>query len=164
MPPRHHLAALITATVILGAVPALAADPVPAKPVCAPAVSMALTAWDTSMAAAEKFGEKAANLAREKGREYLLPLLGVENGSKTADPDAEEATGNVGREVEASRKDPARREALCVAVTQAANDAKAKVGSGIDALKGALERFRPAQPASPQPVPDGANKGGLIKT
>ncbi|SMH33424.1 hypothetical protein [Azospirillum agricola] len=132
---------------------------------CSPTVSAALETWDLGMAAAERFGEKAVALAREKGREYLLPLLGIDPKTppSSAHPDAERTTDDVARAVEASRNDPKRRAELCVAVTRAMNEARDTAantaGAGLDALRRAVEGLRstlPAAPAAPAPAPDGA--------
>jgi len=159
MPPAARLSivcAAAAAVVVLAAAPVRAADPSPA---CAPSVALALNTWDSGVAAAEKLGSRAADMARQKGRDLLLPLLGIDPKTVTAQP-GDDTAADLGREVEASRNDPARREALCVALTDAMNAARDKVGAGLDALKGALERFGPAQPQ--QPVP--AGKEPLIKT
>lgn len=142
--------------------------PAPAE-TCSPTVSAALGAWDRGMAAAAWFGDTALATAREKGREYLLPLLGID--PKTApdakQPDAGRTTEDVAREVEASRDDPERRAALCAAITGAANEARNAArdtaGAGWDALKRAVEGLRaPSPPAAPAAPP--AEPGGLIKT
>ncbi|WP_148219697.1 hypothetical protein [Azospirillum sp. B510] len=136
---------------------------------CSPTVSAALSAWDTGLAAAERFGDKAVALAREKGRDYLLPLLGID--PKTVQPDAKggATTDDVGRALEASRDDPRRRAALCAAITRAADEAKSSAGAGLDALKRALDGWQltppslapnPAPPAPPAP----AKPDGLIRT
>ncbi len=143
------------------------AAPAPA-PVCNPTVSAALETWDLGMAAAERFGEKAAALAREKGRDYLLPLLGID--PKTAPPadpalgpNPDRTTDAVARAIEDSRNDPKRRAELCVAITSAVNEARdtarSTAGAGLDALRRAIDGLRaPATPA-PAPAPD-----GMIKT
>lgn len=167
-----------------GPLPALAqgATPAPSMPpgACSPTVSAVLDTWDAGMATAEKFGERATALAREKGREYLLPLLGIDPGSVKPAPGTGDSADSVAREVEASRKDPARRAALCAAVTQAMNEAKAQAGAGLDALKRAVEGLHlpdfpsaappapapaPAPPAAPKPAdPTPTQSQGLIKT
>lgn len=149
---QHLPAVILSLALSAAALPASAAEP---QPVCAPTVSAALTLWDGSMAAAEKLGGRAVALAREKGRELILPLLGVDPKS-VAEPGAAD---DVAREVEASRADPERRAALCAAITRAVEEAKDKAGAGLDALRRAVEGLRPAQPAQPEPA-----KGNLIKT
>ncbi|MBY6261799.1 hypothetical protein EI613_07660 [Azospirillum sp. 412522] len=134
---------------------------------CSPTVSAALSAWDTGLAAAERFGDKAAAVAREKGRDYLLPLLGID--PKTVPPDAKGGTtDDVGRALEDSRDDPRRRAALCAAITGAADEAKSSAGAGLDALKRALDSWQltpPAAPApSPAPAPEPPKQDGLIRT
>lgn len=159
-------AATVAATLALSpmAVQAQGAPADPA-PVCSPTVSAALETWDLGMAAAERFGDKAVALAREKGREYLLPLLGIEpKTAAPADPNADRTTDDVAREVEASRNDPKRRAELCVAITHAMNEAretaKSTAGAGLDALRRALDGLRaPATPPAPgTPAPDGTIK------
>lgn len=155
-------AAIALFCVLSGPLPALAQAPVPTPGACSPTVSAVLDTWDAGMATAEKFGERATALAREKGREYLLPLLGIDPGSVKPAPGAGDSTDSVAREVEASRKDPARRAALCAAVTQAMNEAKDKAGAGLDALKRAVEGlhlpdFPTAPPTAPAPAPKPAD-------
>lgn len=157
MPSAARLSAFVVAAVLLAAPPVHAADPLPA---CAPSVALALNTWDAGVAAAEKLGSRAADVARQKGRDLLLPLLGIDPKTVPAQP-GDDTAADLGREVEASRNDPARREALCVALTDAMNAARDKVGAGLDALKGALERFGPTLPQ--QPAAPGA-KEPLIKT
>ncbi len=143
---------------------------------CSPTVSAALGAWDSGMAAAELFGDKALALAREKGRDYLLPLLGID---PKAVPPASNATpeGNtddVARAIEASRNDPKRRAELCAAITSTVNEARDNAGAKLDALKRAVEGWRlpplptpaptpapstpPAAPVAPSAAPDGTIK------
>jgi hypothetical protein len=139
---------------------------------CSPTVSAALGAWDSGMAAAELFGDKALALAREKGRDYLLPLLGID---PKAVPPASSATpeGNtddVARAIEASRNDPRRRAELCVAITRTVNEARDNAGAKLDALKRAVEGWRlpplptpspsvpPAAPVTPSTAPNGTIK------
>lgn len=160
MPTAFRLSAPLAA-LLLASSPALAAEPA-AKPACAPSVSLALNAWDTSVATAETFGSKAATIAREKGRDLLLPLLGIDPKTLPETTRSEDATGEIAREMEASRTDPARREALCTALSEAAAIAQEKAGAGLDALKGVMERFRPAEPR-PGPVEPASGKDGLIK-
>ena len=155
-----RLSAAIAAALLLATTPVHAAEPAP-KTACAPSVALVLNAWDTGVAAAEKFGSKAVEIAREKGRHLLLPLLGLDAEAVADQPGSGDAARDVGREVEASRNDPARREALCFAVTEAMDAAKAKAGAGLDALKGTMERYLPA---TPRPDPDAGGKDGLIKT
>lgn len=161
--PPHTLPAAISGAVfgafLLAAGPAAAAEPA-----CAPSVAMALGAWDKGMAAAERFGDKAVAIAREKGRDYLLPLLGLEEKAVTEKPGAADPTRDVASEVEASRSDPARREALCAAITQATREARDTAGAGLDALRRAIEGLHPAQPR-PEPGngPMGSPKDGQIR-
>ncbi|SMF91469.1 hypothetical protein SAMN02982917_0248 [Azospirillum oryzae] len=137
---------------------------------CSPTVSAALGAWDTGLAAAERFGDKAVAVAREKGREYLLPLLGID--PKTAQPDARggDTTDDVGRALEESRDDPQRRAALCAAITRAADEAKSSAGAGLDALRRALDNWQLSPPATPAPAPTPTptpappKQDGLIRT
>ncbi|HYG86009.1 MAG TPA: hypothetical protein VD978_07100 [Azospirillum sp.] len=157
---RRCFPAAIVAAVLLVAAPVHAQDPA-AKPACAPSVSLALNTWDAGILAAEKFGAKAADVARQKGREVLLPLLGIDPKTVQGQPGTDEATGDIGREVEASRTDPARREALCAAVTEAMNAARDKAEAGLEALKGTMERFRPT---APRQEPGTGSKDSLIKT
>ncbi|HYH22943.1 MAG TPA: hypothetical protein VD995_30400 [Azospirillum sp.] len=149
--PRPSALALV---IVLSSatLPASAAEP---QPACAPTVSAALTLWDSSMAAAERLGGRAVTLAREKGRELILPLLGVDPKSVAEQPGAAD---DVAREVEASRADPERRAALCAAITRAVEEAKDKAGAGLDALRRAVDGLRPAQ-QEPVKAP-----GNLIKT
>lgn len=141
----------------------------PAAPstACSPTVSAALSTWDAGMAAASRFGDKAVALAREKGREYLLPLLGIY--PQTAPPEAgadSTTTRDLGRAVEDSRDDPERRAELCAAITRAADTARDKADAGWEALKRALDDWRltppdaaPSAPAVPSPAkPDGSVK------
>ena len=109
-------------------------------------------------------------MAREKGREYLLPLLGID--PKTVPPDAKNGgtTDDVGRALEESRNDPKRRAALCAAITRAADEAKNSAGAGLDALKRALDNWQLTPPAAPTPAPAPAptpeptKQDGLIRT
>lgn len=168
---RLALPALLPALLLA---PLLAAGPLHAQPAgdaaagrCSPTVSAALGTWDAGLATAEHFGDRAVALAREKGREYLLPLLGID--PKTAQPDANGsgATDDVGRALEESRDDPERRAALCAAITRAADEAKNTAGAGLDALRRALDNWQltpaPATPpAAPAPAP--SKPDGLIRT
>ncbi|WP_244433963.1 hypothetical protein [Azospirillum sp. B506] len=134
---------------------------------CSATVSAALGAWDTGVAAAERFGDKAAAMAREKGREYLLPLLGID--PKTVPPDARGGTSDdVGRALEESRNDPKRRAALCAAITRAADEAKNSAGAGLDALKRALDSWQLTPPTAPAPTPapgpEPGKQDGLIRS
>ncbi|MGF7173793.1 hypothetical protein [Azospirillum doebereinerae] len=147
-----------------GAGPGTAADPAGN---CSPTVSAALGTWDSGMAAAAWLGDRAVAVAREKGREYLLPLLGIDPKTPPSQSDAEagRTTDDVAREVEASRDDPKRRAALCAAITSAANEARSTAGAGWDALKRAVEGLRPTAPATPNPpATTTPEPGGLIKT
>ncbi|CAO3427903.1 hypothetical protein [Azospirillum doebereinerae] len=138
------------------------ADPAGA---CSPTVSAALGTWDSGMAAAAWLGDRAVTVAREKGREYLLPLLGIDPKTPPSQSDSGKTTDDVAREVEASRDDPKRRAALCAAITNAANEARSTAGAGLDALKRAVEGLRPAAPATPTPPATVTPEpGGLIKT
>lgn len=171
--PLRRLATPALAALLLSAAP-LHAQTAPATPEdpagrCSPTVSAALGAWDTGVAAAERFGDKAAAVAREKGREYLLPLLGID--PKTVPPDAKGGTtDDVGRALEESRNDPKRRAALCAAITRAADEAKSTAGAGLDALKRALDNWQLTPPATPTPAPaptptpEPTKQDGLIRT
>lgn len=156
------------AALLLSAAPLHAQTVPPADPAgrCSPTVSAALSTWDTGVAAAERFGDKAAAVAREKGREYLLPLLGID--PKAVPPDAKGGgtTDDVGRALEESRNDPKRRADLCAAITRAADEAKNSAGAGLDALKRALDTWQLTPPAapSPTPAPETPKQDGLIKT
>lgn len=166
------IAALLLSAAPLHAQTAPPAAPPPEEPAgrCSPTVSAALGAWDTGLAAAERFGDKAVAVAREKGREYLLPLLGID--PKTAQPDARggDTTDDVGRALEESRDDPQRRAALCAAITRAADEAKSSAGAGLDALRRALDNWQLSPPATPTPAPAPAptpappKQDGLIRT
>lgn len=161
------IAALLLSAAPLHAQTAPPASPSPEAPAgrCSPTVSAALSAWDTGLAAAERFGDKAVAVAREKGREYLLPLLGID--PKTVQPDARggDTTGDVGRALEESRDDPQRRAALCAAITRAADEAKSSAGAGLDALRRALDNWQLSPPATPAPTPPPPPKqDGLIRT
>jgi len=159
MPATPRFPAILAAAVLLAAAPVQAAESAPAlAPACAPSVALALSTWDTGVAAAETLGSRAADVARQKGRELVLPLLGID--PRTVPPQPGDGAADLGREVEASRGDPARREALCAALTDAVNAAKDKAGAGLDALKGVLERVRPTAPPPPAP----GSTEALIKT
>lgn len=168
----RRLAMPALAALLLSAAPLHAQTVPPADPAgrCSPTVSAALSTWDTGVAAAERFGDKAAAVAREKGREYLLPLLGID--PKAVPPDAKGGgtTDDVGRALEESRNDPKRRADLCAAITRAADEAKNSAGAGLDALKRALDTWQltpPAAPApgpAPAPAPETPKQDGLIKT
>lgn len=154
---------------ILVAVPAAADNlkqggPATGAGACNPTVAAALGAWDAGMAAAEKFGEKATAMARDKGRDYLLPLLGIDPKSAAGQQGSggKDAAGDVAREVEATRGNPERRAALCAAVTQAMDEAKGKAGTGLDALRRAIDGLRSTAPAPPAPA--GTPKDELIRT
>jgi hypothetical protein len=139
---------------------------------CSPTVSAALGAWDSGMAAAELFGDKALALAREKGRDYLLPLLGIDPKSvpPASNTTPEGNTDDVARAIEASRNDPKRRAELCAAITRTVNEARDNAGAKLDALKRAVEGWRlpplptptppipPANPVTPPATPDGTIK------
>lgn len=156
------------AALLLSAAPLHAQTVPPADPAgrCSPTVSAALSTWDTGVAAAERFGDKAAAVAREKGREYLLPLLGID--PKAVPPDAKGGgtTDDVGRALEESRNDPKRRADLCAAITRAADEAKSSAGAGLDALKRALDNWQLTPPAAPTPAPspEPTKQDGLIRT
>lgn len=170
--PLRRLAMPALAVLLLSAAPLHAQTVPPADPAgrCSPTVSAALSTWDTGVAAAERFGDKAAAVAREKGREYLLPLLGID--PKAVPPDAKGGgtTDDVGRALEESRNDPKRRADLCAAITRAADEAKNSAGAGLDALKRALDNWQltpPAAPApgpAPVPAPEAPKQDGLIRT
>ncbi|MBP2315559.1 hypothetical protein [Azospirillum soli] len=151
MPTVSRSAAFVIATVILATGPALAADPAPGTgPLCAPTVSAALTTWDMGLQAAGKFGDKAVTIAREKGREYILPLLGVD--PRASQPGTDDGTSVIGRLLESSRQDPQQRLELCMAITEAVESARGSAASGIDALKRALDRLAPTAPAEKKPA------------
>lgn len=166
VPAAPRIAVLLSAF-LFAASPAFAETPATPKeqgPLCAASVLTALTAWDAGLTAAAKFGDKAVAVAREKGREYLLPLLGID--PKAADPQGDGQHGGVGaieRLLEESRLDPARRQDLCIAITQAVEDAKETAGAGLEALRRALDGLdlRNAPPA-PRPAP--GSDDGLIQT
>ena len=158
MPNASRTAAAIAVACTLAATPVPAAEPSGGAPLCSPTVSAALSAWDKGMEVAGKFGDKAVGLAREKGREYILPLFGVEKSAAGAD----DQTDAVSRALEATRQDPQARLDLCIAVTDAVEQAKASAGAGIDALRRAAERFAPAAPPPPKAAPPDGQ--GLIKT
>lgn len=149
-----------TIAVSLGAGPAFAEQPGGVPPSCSPSVAAALNAWDATLTAAASFGERAVTVAREKGRDLLLPLLGIDPATEQGQ--AADPLADVWRALEASRTDPAKREALCRALTQASDAAKdrakAAAGAGIDALKKALEGIRPASP------PPATPNDGLTRT
>lgn len=143
--PAARFPATIVATALLAAGPALAADPAPGTgPLCSPTVSAALTTWDMGLQAAGKFGDKAVTIARDKGREYILPLLGID--PKAAQPGTDDGTRVIGRLLESTRQDPHQRLELCVAITEAVELAKGSATSGMEALKRALDRFAPTAP------------------
>lgn len=166
--PLRRLGISALAALLLSAAPLHAQTMPPEDPAgrCSPTVSAALGAWDTGLAAAERFGDKAVAVAREKGREYLLPLLGID--PKTAQPDARggNTTDDLGRALEESRDDPQRRAALCAAITRAADEAKSSAGAGLDALRRALDNWQLSPPATPTPTPTPAppKQDGLIRT
>ncbi|WP_188052139.1 hypothetical protein [Azospirillum sp. Sh1] len=173
--PLRRLGMPALAALLLSAAPLHAQTtpptPSPEEPAgrCSPTVSAALGAWDTGLAAAERFGDKAVAVAREKGREYLLPLLGID--PKTAQPDARggNTTDDLGRALEESRDDPQRRAALCAAITRAADEAKSSAGAGLDALRRALDNWQLSPPATPTPTtptptPAPPKQDGLIRT
>ncbi|CAO3361997.1 hypothetical protein [Azospirillum palustre] len=166
--PAFRLAMPALAALLLSAAPLHAQTTSPDDPAgrCSPTVSAALSTWDTGVAAAERFGDKAAAVAREKGREYLLPLLGID--PKAVPPDAKGGgtTDDVGRALEESRNDPKRRADLCAAITRAADEAKNSAGAGLDALKRALDNWQLTPPAAPAPgpAPETPKQDGLIKT
>lgn len=174
--PLRRFALPALAALLLSAAPLHAQTAAPEDPAgrCSPTVLAALGAWDTGLAAAERFGDKAVAVAREKGREYLLPLLGID--PKTVPPDArggdtaDDPADDVGRALEESRDDPKRRAALCAAITRAADEAKSSAGAGLDALKRALDTWQLAPPAPPAPSPAPAptpappKQDGLIRT
>lgn len=163
--PAFRLAMPALAVLLASAAPLHAQTPSPNDPGrCSPTVSAALSTWDTGVAAAERFGDKAAAVAREKGREYLLPLLGID--PKAVPPDAKGGgtTDDVGRALEESRNDPKRRADLCAAITRAADEAKNSAGAGLDTLKRALDTWQLTPPAAPAPAPETPKQDGLIKT
>lgn len=161
--------AVLLSAALFAAGPALAEAPAAPGdahrgPLCSASVLTALTAWDAGLTAAAKFGDKAVAVAREKGREYLLPLLGID--PQTTAPQDEGQNGGVGaieRLLEESRQDPARRQDLCIAITQAVEDAKETAGAGLEALRRALDGLdlRNAPP-SQRPAP--SEPDGLIET
>ncbi|MBP2297799.1 hypothetical protein [Azospirillum picis] len=175
-PPRPAAAALALAlsAVPSGASPAQAqsaAPPATAEDACSPTVAAALDTWDAGMAAAERFGDRAVALAREKGRDYLLPLLGIDPKAVPQQDGAgtNGTTDQLGRAVEDSRNDPPKRRQLCIAVSRGLEDARGTAGAGLDALKRALEDWRltPPPPApTPSPTPSGPapGAGGMIRT
>jgi len=166
----HRLAVPVLAVLLASTAPLHAQTASPDDPAgrCSPTVSAALSTWDTGVAAAERFGDKAAAVAREKGREYLLPLLGID--PKAVPPDARGGgtTDDVGRALEESRNDPKRRADLCAAITRAADEAKSSAGAGLDALKRALDSWQLTPPAAPTPgpapAPEPTKQDGLIRT
>ncbi len=147
---------------------------------CSPTVSAALGAWDSGMAAAELFGDKALALAREKGRDYLLPLLGIDPKSvpPANAPNSAGNTDDVARAIEASRNDPKRRAELCAVITRSVNEARDGAEAKLDGLKRAIDGWRtpaPTSPATPAPTAPAppptttpaippAGPGGLLKT
>ncbi len=168
-----RLAVLLSAGVLsaglLAASPALAETPATPKgtpngPLCAASVLTALTAWDAGLTAAAKFGDKAVAVAREKGRDYLLPLLGIDPKTSVPQNDGQNGgAGSIERLLEESRQDPVARQDLCIAITQAVEDAKGTAGAGLEALRRALDGLdlRNAPPA-PRPAP--REDDGLIRT
>ncbi|MFD1627359.1 hypothetical protein [Azospirillum griseum] len=173
-PAIRPTALIVSAALMAG--PLALATPTAAQPAdapCSPTVSAALGAWDSGMAAAEIFGDKALALAREKGRDYLLPLLGID---PKAVPPANAPGGSAGntddvaRAIEASRNDPKRRAELCAVITRSVNEARDGAEAKLDALKRAIDGWRtpapatPAPAAPPTPAPAPAGPGGLIKT
>lgn len=178
--PATRPAALILSAALMGGLLALSspASAQSADAPCSPTVSAALGTWDSGMAAAEIFGDKALALAREKGRDYLLPLLGID---PKAVPPANAPNGSAGntddvaRAIEASRNDPKRRAELCAVITRSVNEARDGAEAKLDALKRAIDGWRTPAPATPAPsapatppttapaIPP-AGPGGLIKT
>ncbi|MFC5357389.1 hypothetical protein [Azospirillum himalayense] len=148
MPITARSAAFVIAVGLFVATPAAAADqaadPAPGTgPLCSPTVSAALTSWDMGLQAAGKFGDRAVALAKEKGRDYILPLLGID--PTVSQPGTDDGTGAIGRLLESSRQDPQQRLDLCMAITGAVESAKGSTAAGLEALKRALDGF--AQPA-----------------
>jgi len=162
----HRLAMPALAILLASTAPLQAQTVPPNDPAgrCSPTVSAALSTWDTGVAAAERFGDKAAAVAREKGREYLLPLLGIDPKAMPPDAKGGGTTDDVGRALEESRNDPKRRADLCAAITRAADEAKNSAGAGLDALKRALDSWQLTPPAAPSPAPEAPKQDGLIKT
>ena len=177
LPLRALAAPVLVAGSLLAATPAVAETPAaPSGPLCSASVLTALTAWDAGLATAAKFGDKAVAIAREKGREYLLPLLGVDPQSTNPStaPGGDDRIGAIERFLEDTRQDPARRQDLCIAITQAVEDAKSQAGAGLDSLRRALDGLRlpdqapgqvPGQPLEPRPAPGTApaNQDGMIR-
>lgn len=177
MPAAPRIAILLTAGLLAGpfsagpfsAGQALAeTSAAPQGPLCSASVLTALTAWDAGLSTAAKFGDKAVAVAREKGRDYLLPLLGLD--PKAATPQgsapADSGVGAIERLLEASRQDPAGRQDLCIAITQAVEEARGTAGAGLDALQRALDSLRlPDHVPGPQPapVPAPSRDDGLIR-
>lgn len=163
--PLRRLAVPALAALLLSTAPLQAQTASPQDPAgrCSPTVSAALTTWDAGLATAERFGDRAVALAREKGREYLLPLLGID--PKTAPPDAKNGgtADDVGRALEESRDDPKRRAELCAAITRAADEAKSSAGAGLDALKRALDGWQ-LSPGPVNPPAEPSKPDGLIRT
>lgn len=161
----RRLAVPALAVLLLSAAPLQAQTVSPEDPAgrCSPTVSAALSTWDAGLATAERFGDKAVALAREKGREYLLPLLGID--PKTAPPDARNGgtTDDVGRALEESRDDSKRRAELCAAITRAADEAKSSAGAGLDALRRALDGWQ-LSPGPVNPPAEPSKTDGLIRT
>ncbi|MCW2236123.1 hypothetical protein [Azospirillum canadense] len=166
--------AILLSAGLLAASPALAETPATPKgtpngPLCAASVLTALTAWDAGLTAAAKFGDKAVAVAREKGRDYLLPLLGIDPKSTVPQNDGQNGggqnggVGSIERLLEESRQDPAARQDLCIAITQAVEDAKGTAGAGLEALRRALDGLDLRNAPKPQhPAP--AEPDGLIRT
>ncbi|TWA77548.1 hypothetical protein FBZ83_11526 [Azospirillum brasilense] len=153
MPITARTAALVIAAGLCAATPARAADPAPGTgPLCSPTVSAALTSWDMGLQAAGTFGDRAVALAKEKGREYILPLLGIDPAGSP--PGAEDGTSAIGRLLELSRQDPQQRLDLCMAITGAVESAKGSTAAGLEALKRALDGVaRPAPAEKPAEKP-----------
>ncbi len=158
--PITRIAAALIATGVFVSAPALAGDPKPiSDSLCSPTVSAALTTWDAGLLAAGRFGDKAVAAARTAGREYLLPLFGVDKSA----PDTDEQTTAISRALDATRQDAQQRLDFCMAVTEALQEAKGSAKAGWEALKRATDRFAPASPAAPKSEPT-ETKGDLIKT
>ena len=158
MPTASQITAIIFATGLLATTSAMAADPPPGSgPLCSPTVSAALTTWDAGLQAAGKFGDKAVAAARAAGRDYLLPLLGVDS---KASPGIDDQTSAISRALESTRQDPQQRLDLCISITEAVEVAKGSANAGLAALKRTAERF--ATPPTPKTGP--ADGRELIKT
>lgn len=146
MPITARSAAFVIAVGLFVVTPAAAADPAPGSgPLCSPTVSAALTSWDMGLQAAGTFGDRAVALAKEKGREYILPLLGIDPAD--SQPGAEDGTGAIGRLLESSRHDPQQRLDLCMAITGAVESARGSTAAGLEALKRALDGVARPGPA-----------------